>query len=120
MTRTMFTHSSLQDANCRCIQASHKTAEFYSPLQQKADEGLAPKVTSPVHFSNSVQVKLPCYAMRAPRRRGYSTYSFLTSALDGVSGQRYAPAVLYPRGKEPRYPLVRMLDGPQSWFGHRG
>jgi hypothetical protein len=23
----------------------------------------------------------------------------------GVSGQRHAPAALYPRGKDPRYPL---------------
>jgi hypothetical protein len=32
----------------------------------------------------------------------YSSYSFLTSELDGVSGQRHAPAALYPRGKDPR------------------
>jgi hypothetical protein len=32
----------------------------------------------------------------------YSSYSFLTSALDGVSGQRHGPAALYPR-----YPLYR-------------
>jgi hypothetical protein len=27
----------------------------------------------------------------------------------GVSGQHHAPAALYPRGKEPRYPLYRRL-----------
>jgi hypothetical protein len=27
----------------------------------------------------------------------YSSYSFLTLALDWVSGQRHAPAALYPR-----------------------
>jgi hypothetical protein len=27
---------------------------------------------------------------------------------------------LYPRGKDPEYPLNRRLDGPQGWFGHRG
>jgi hypothetical protein len=37
-----------------------------------------------------------------------------------VSGQLHAPAVLYPRGKDPRYPLDRRLDGPQSWYGYRG
>jgi hypothetical protein len=31
----------------------------------------------------------------------YSSYSFSTSALDGVSGQRHTPAALYPRGKGP-------------------
>jgi hypothetical protein len=39
------------------------------------------------------------------RRRGermYSSYSFTTSALDGgVSGQRHATVVFYPRGKNP-------------------
>jgi hypothetical protein len=50
----------------------------------------------------------------------YSFYSFLTSALDGVSGQHHAPAALYPRGKDPRYPLYRGLGGSQSRSGHRG
>jgi hypothetical protein len=30
-----------------------------------------------------------------------SSYSFLTSALDGVSGQRHAPAALYTRDRTP-------------------
>jgi hypothetical protein len=34
----------------------------------------------------------------------YSSYSFTTSALDGVSGQRHAPAALYSRGKGPQVP----------------
>jgi hypothetical protein len=38
----------------------------------------------------------------------------------GVSGQRHAPAALYPRGKDPRYPLYRRLGGPQRRSGHRG
>jgi hypothetical protein len=37
-----------------------------------------------------------------------------------VSGQHHAPAALYPRGKDPRYPLCRRLGGPQSRSGHRG
>jgi hypothetical protein len=37
----------------------------------------------------------------------------------GVSGQRHAPAALYPRGKNPRYPLDRRLGGPQSRSGRR-
>jgi hypothetical protein len=31
-----------------------------------------------------------------------------------MSGQRNAPAALYPRGKDPRYPLYRRLGGPQG------
>jgi hypothetical protein len=41
----------------------------------------------------------------------YNSYSFLTSALDGVSGQRHASAALYPKGKDPLYPLYRRLGG---------
>jgi hypothetical protein len=33
--------------------------------------------------------------------RKYSSCSLLTSALDGVSGQRHAPAALYPRERTP-------------------
>jgi hypothetical protein len=33
--------------------------------------------------------------------RKYSSYSFSTFALDGVSGPRHPPAMLYPRGKDP-------------------
>jgi hypothetical protein len=44
-----------------------------------------------------------------PRRslggKEYSSYLFTNSVLDGVSGQRHAPAALYPQGKDPRYPL---------------
>jgi hypothetical protein len=32
--------------------------------------------------------------------------------------QCYVPAVLYHRGKDPRYPLYRRMGGPQSRFGH--
>jgi hypothetical protein len=49
-----------------------------------------------------------------------SSYSFLTSALGGVSGQRRAPAALYPRERTPYYTLDRRLGGNQSRSGHRG
>jgi hypothetical protein len=43
--------------------------------------------------------------------RGITTLS-LTSALDGLSGQRHGPATLLP-GKT-RYPLYKRLGGPQG------
>jgi hypothetical protein len=52
--------------------------------------------------------------MEAIGERTYSSYSFTTLALDGVSGQRHAPAALNPQGKNPEYPLYRRLGGPQS------
>jgi hypothetical protein len=51
--------------------------------------------------------------------RRHSFYSFMTSALDGVSGQLHAMAALYPWGKNPWYPLDRRLGGPQNQSGHR-
>jgi hypothetical protein len=47
----------------------------------------------------------------------YGPYSFLTSALDGVSGQRHTVAVLYP-GE--RTTSTHWIGGPQSWYGLRG
>jgi len=46
-------------------------------------------------------------------------YAVLTSALDGVVGQRHAPAAFLP-GKEARFPLYRRLFRPASgpvWTG---
>jgi hypothetical protein len=57
--------------------------------------------------------------MEAQEERRYSSYSFTTSAVDGVSGQRHSPAALYP-GKRPWHPLYRTLGGPQSRSGQRG
>jgi hypothetical protein len=37
----------------------------------------------------------------------YSSYSFPTSALDGVSGQCHAQVVLYPPGKDPPVPTLQ-------------
>jgi hypothetical protein len=37
---------------------------------------------------------VPLYAMKALGGQEHSSYSFLTSALDEVSGQRHAPAAL--------------------------
>jgi hypothetical protein len=58
--------------------------------------------------------------MQAPREvRGIAPTQSWSSALNGVSGQRHTPAALYPRGRTPRYPLDRRLDGPQRWSGHK-
>jgi hypothetical protein len=38
----------------------------------------------------------------------------------GVSGHRHAPAALYSRGKDPRYPLDRRLSGPHTLSGRTG
>jgi hypothetical protein len=51
--------------------------------------------------------------MEAQGERMYSSYSFTTSAIDGVSDQRHPSAVLYPQGKDLQYALYRRLGGPR-------
>jgi hypothetical protein len=52
--------------------------------------------------------------------RMYSSYSFTTSALDGVSGQRHAPAALYPWGKDPPVPIGQEAGWvPEPIWGQR-
>jgi hypothetical protein len=48
-------------------------------------------------------------------KKMYSCTLSLTSALDGVGGQRNAPAALHPR--KTRYPLYRRLSEPQYRSG---
>jgi hypothetical protein len=52
-----------------------------------------------------------CTPCRRLWERTKSSYSFLTLALDGVSGQRHAPAALYLQAKVPWYLLDRRLGG---------
>jgi hypothetical protein len=52
--------------------------------------------------------------------RRYSSYTFLSSSLEGVAGQHHAPAGNYPQGKDLQYPLYRRLHGSQSLSGCRG
>jgi hypothetical protein len=52
--------------------------------------------------------------MKALGREKYSSYSFSTSALDGVSGQRHAPAALYPRAKTPGTHCTGGWVGPRE------
>jgi hypothetical protein len=55
-----------------------------------------------LHLQNEViQLKVPLQVTKALGGERYSSYSFLTSALDGVSGQRHAPAALYPGERTP-------------------
>jgi hypothetical protein len=52
--------------------------------------------------------------------KSYSSYSLLTSVLDGGEWSASCPGRPLPRGKDPRYPLYRRLGGPQGRSGHRG
>jgi hypothetical protein len=58
-----------------------------------------------------------------PRRRlrgeEYSSYSFLTSALDGGEWSVSCPGRALPRGKDPQYPLYGRLGGPEPVWTKR-
>jgi hypothetical protein len=92
-----------------------------SPCLRRQTSDVTFCVTRNTSCWNSISKKLKLSHYTPRRRLGerrYSSYSFLTSALDGVSGQRHAPAAIYPRGKDSRYPLYRRLGGPQSRSGY--
>jgi hypothetical protein len=53
---------------------------------------------------STVKIKsksVPLHRAGAKRMRRYNSYSLLTSALDGASGQPHAPTALYPRKMTP-------------------
>jgi hypothetical protein len=50
---------------------------------------------------------------------GYSSYSLLTSAIDGGEWSSSRPGRALPRGKDPRYPLYRRLGGSQRLCAQR-
>ena len=65
--------------------------------------------------SNGKKVKGKVHSRKShegPEVKCYSSTLSLTSALDGVGGQRQAPAVL-PPGKT-RYTLYKRLGGPRA------
>jgi hypothetical protein len=66
-----------------------------------------PRITSTVSWT-----QLPPGAIVMHK---HSSSPSLTSALDGVVGQRHAPAALPPRNTQ--YPLYRKLGGPQGRSG---
>jgi hypothetical protein len=50
----------------------------------------------------------------------YSSYSFLTSALDGGEWSASRPGRSLSPEKDPRYPLDSRLGGRQKWSAHKG
>jgi hypothetical protein len=50
---------------------------------------------------------MPCKCQGPKEEMSYSSYSFLTLALDGVRGQRHTLATLYHWGKNHQHPLDR-------------
>jgi hypothetical protein len=80
-----------------------------NPMRRPRPTGATPCNRKQSNYK--LTVYLVCRGGRWWERR-YSSYSYLILALDGVSGQRQDPGALYPRGKEPRFPLDRRMGGP--------
>jgi hypothetical protein len=115
---------------CSCCDVAMESANncihFYANVmaeERKSKSNLryqgGPRQSRKGH-SKWTELKLSHYTPWRRLGEDVSSYSFLTSAPDEVSGQWHAPAALYPRGKDPRYPLYRRLGGPQNRSGHRG
>jgi hypothetical protein len=86
-------------------------------------------VKSVINYFLSVTDKLLNYIAYKTAKQSHNTYGGAggSGGMDpthsrsqyymGVSGQRHAPAALYP-GKGPPVPVERSLGGPQSRSGH--
>jgi hypothetical protein len=70
---------------------------FFSTYNIQTTFG-ANQIPSPL--TSIYKLGVPLRHAGANGERKYSSYSFLTSALDG-SAQRHVPSALYPRGKDP-------------------
>jgi hypothetical protein len=90
---------------------NHKSRPYY-PEQTIAFYSCSKFCMISLRKKSKTVLLSPC---RCQGEEEYSSYSFLTSALHGVSGQCHATAALYPQ-----YPLDTRLGRPQSWSGHRG
>jgi hypothetical protein len=72
-------------------------------------------------FTTAIKVNQPHNTpMVTQGKTKYSSYWFMTLALDGVRGQRHASAAHNSRRKDPQYSLDRRLGGPLSRSGHSG
>jgi hypothetical protein len=60
------------------------------------------------------------HAMKQLGERWYSSYSLLTSALDGVRGQHHTWPCFTPRENGPQYPLDRRRGGPIDGLDTQG
>jgi hypothetical protein len=65
-------------------------------------------------FLSEQSKAVPLHSMWRLGGEEYSSYSFLTSALDGGEWSASRPGPALPQGKDPRYPLYRRLGRPQS------
>jgi hypothetical protein len=67
-----------------------------------------------------LKLKLSYYTpWRRLGERKYSSYSFLTSTLDGVSDQRHAPAALLAPGERTAIPIGRKAWAPELVWTQR-
>jgi hypothetical protein len=71
-------------------------------------------------FIIKVQVNLSLYRHPGDMvEKRYSSYSFLTLALDGSEWSALSPGSPLPPGKGPRYPLDKKVGRLQGWYGYR-
>jgi hypothetical protein len=96
---------------------AHRTAQ----TQNKRTQTSMPKVG----FEPTISVFLAPEDSSCLRRRGHCdgqkwmyTFTILVLGTGWRLVVRFTPRLLYPRGKNSQYPLVRRLGGPQNRSGH--
>jgi hypothetical protein len=72
-----------------------------------------------IKSKSKVKLSLYCHAGTKGERL-YSSYSFLTSAVDGDEWSASHSGCALSLRMDLWYPLERKMGGPRSWSGHRG
>jgi hypothetical protein len=120
LKQTLYVYSSFRFCPHRFIRQHLTISSIWASgatnIQFHGDEFLTQQNTC---SEDSLKVKQSRYTPWRRLGESYSSYLFFTSALDG-GGRSALPVALYPRGKDPRYPLDWRLGWPQNRCGHRG
>ena len=90
-----------------CTQTQITRAQTFTHAYKHGCTHTKPRTHSTIYVKVKVNFSLE-------HATSYSCTLSLTSALDGVVGQRHAPAALPPGNT--RYSLYRRLVGPQGWY----
>jgi hypothetical protein len=117
----LYLHRTTQDRKSRKNIHALSGVRIHSLSVQAIKAFASDRAVTGTGTSHKSKPKLPHYTpWRRLEERKYSSYSFMISALYGDEWLASRHGRALPPGKDPRYPLHRMLGGPQNRSGHRG
>jgi hypothetical protein len=110
-----FRHQDDENFMMETVNTSETSVNFYEitrhKIQKYSHHTRSRESLKPYSLCKSKAATLPSCSRQGERKN--SSYSLLTSALDGLSCQSHVPAALYPRGKDI---LTNWIGG---WVGLR-